>query len=59
MTIRELQELLKKYDPNQKIVFSDLFFGDFDVTGDTGARLSEDNFNKDIRPIFRLEKRRD
>lgn len=59
MTVRELQELLKQYGPHQKIVFSDMFYGDFDLVGDTGARLSEDNFNEDIRPIFRIIKRRD
>jgi hypothetical protein len=58
LTIGELAELLTGFDQSQKIVFSDMDFGDFDVTGFTGAKLSEDNFTLDRRPIFRLRKRR-
>ena len=57
MTVGELRVLLEMYDSNQKLIFSDMRYGDFNLVGDTGARLSEDNFNEDIRPILRLEKR--
>jgi hypothetical protein len=59
LTIGELIELLQTFDPTQKPVFSDARFGDFDCVGWTGSRLSEDNFQKDFRPILRLRKRPD
>ena len=59
LTVQELIDLLSTLDPHQRVVMSDLRFGDFDVTGYTGARLSEDNFKSDIRPILRLQKRSD
>ena len=59
MTVGELRKLLEAFDDNQKLVFSDVRFGDFDLTGPVGASLSEDNWENDIRPILRLEKRVD
>lgn len=59
MTVADLKRLLSAFDDDQKLVFSDTRFGDFDLVGATGARLSEDNFEKDIRPILRLRKRVD
>lgn len=57
LTVAQLKELLKKFRPGQRLVFSDVRFGDFDLVGDTGSSLSPDNFTRDIRPILRLEKR--
>jgi hypothetical protein len=59
LTVKELIELLQKCDQKQKVVFSDVKYGDFDCVGSLGISLSEDNFVKDKRPIFRLAKRRD
>lgn len=59
LTVGELRTLLARFEDKQKIVFSDLHFGDFDLIGDTGARLSQDNFEEDRRPILRLRKRAD
>lgn len=59
MTVGELRKLLEAFDDNQKLVFSDVRFGDFDLVGAVGAALSEDNWENDIRPILRLEKRVD
>jgi hypothetical protein len=59
MTAKELIEILKTLPSDQHLVFSDVRYGDFDVVGDTGARLSEDNYVQDFRPILRLQKRKD
>lgn len=57
MTVGELRSLLEQWESNQKLVFSDVRYGDFNLIGAVGANLSMDNFQKDIRPILRLEKR--
>lgn len=57
MTVEQLIELLHTCDPKQKVVMSDVRFGDFDVTGPVVNFLSEDNFVSDRRPILRLRKR--
>ena len=57
LTVGELAELLRNLDQSQKLVASDVRFGDFDITGITGTRLSEDNFEKDLRPILRIRAR--
>ena len=59
MTVGELIELLQQFNTDQKLVFSDVYYGDFDLTGATGTLLSNDNFVTDFRPILRLEKRID
>jgi len=58
LTVGELMQVLSLLDSSQKIVFSDVQFGDFDVLGPgIVGRLSEDNFQQDLRPILRLRKR--
>jgi len=58
LTVEELITLLQTLpDPKQKLVFTEMFYGDFDVVGLVGSCLSEDNFEKDRRPLVRLEAR--
>lgn len=58
MTVGQLMDALQKFNAHQRLIFTESTAGDFDLTEFTGAYLSEDNFEKDLRPIFRLEKRR-
>jgi hypothetical protein len=58
LTVRELIEVLTPLRQDQKVVFNAFYHGDFDVTHDTGASLSEDNFVNDKRPILHLQKRK-
>jgi len=58
LTVGELITLLQSLpDPNQKVVFTESYYGDFDVVGLVGSCLSEDNFEKDWRPLVRMEAR--
>lgn len=57
LTVGELAKLLSTLDQTQKLVFTDVYYGDFDVIGAVGSCLSEDNFQKDRRPLIRLQKR--
>lgn len=57
LTVGEIVALLSALDQSQKLVVSDMYFGDFDVVGLTGTCLSEDNFTRDRRPILRIQKR--
>ncbi len=60
MTVRQVIEMLEKFEDHQdqKLVFSDVKYGDFDLIGSVGSYLSEDNFQQDHRPILRLRKRK-
>jgi hypothetical protein len=57
LTVEQLIEILSELPREQKIVFSDVKYGDFDVIDGDISHLSEDNFVNDRRPILRLRKR--
>lgn len=59
LTVGEILALLQTLPHHQKIVVSDVQYGDFDVVALTGTCLSEDNFIDDRRPIVRIRKRED
>ncbi len=57
LTVGQTIEMLSQFDPSAKFVLSSPTYGDFDLVGDNGSDLSEDNFEHDFRPILKIRAR--